>query len=291
MVAGNPDPGKLSTQYINDCMHQGKTCGGSLAGVNGCCGGDVGAAFEWIKKQGGIPTAADYGDFDLSDITASSGTSSGAGSLVSTSNGPTRSGNAATTQFTCKQNVPLTLTVEGSRSFDIDETVLENQLCHSGPVAISVATEGWNTYKGGVLEASACGSSVDHAVVLVGVSVAQNAWIVKNQWGKDWGVHSSGSPTDHTAPFQYCYLLKEAGYSYTCSSPATWQTDASKTWADFCPETCHPDNANQINEGAGYIFLRFGSDTCALTSSPVVPSARAAAVGATTYGVAAESTG
>jgi len=62
------------------------------------------------------------------------------------------------------------------------------------PVSVSLAasTNYFQTYSSGILSnATACGTNVDHAVLVVGygyeASSSMNYWIVKNSWGKDWG--------------------------------------------------------------------------------------------------------
>lgn len=54
----------------------------------------------------------------------------------------------------------------------------------AGPLAISVSSVGWLDYGGGIFSCSSR-SEVDHAVLLVGYT--PDYWIVKNQWGTDWG--------------------------------------------------------------------------------------------------------
>lgn len=53
-----------------------------------------------------------------------------------------------------------------------------------GPVAISVASHNWVSYGSGVFSCDSS-ASVDHAVLLIGYT--SSYWIVKNQWGEDWG--------------------------------------------------------------------------------------------------------
>jgi hypothetical protein len=57
-------------------------------------------------------------------------------------------------------------------------------LLQQGPVAISVSSHNWEDYRSGVFR---CGSGdrVNHAVLLVGYT--PDYWIIKNQWGTDWG--------------------------------------------------------------------------------------------------------
>lgn len=51
------------------------------------------------------------------------------------------------------------------------------------PLSVTVDAEKWSAYKSGVF--SNCGSSIDHAVLLVGI-VGGN-WKIKNSWGTTWG--------------------------------------------------------------------------------------------------------
>jgi hypothetical protein len=44
-------------------------------------------------------------------------------------------------------------------------------------------------YTGGIISSTACGTSLDHAVNLVGYGTASGVlyWIVRNSWGTSWG--------------------------------------------------------------------------------------------------------
>jgi C1A family cysteine protease len=59
------------------------------------------------------------------------------------------------------------------------------------PVSIAVAASSsvFRNYNSGIISSSACGTSVDHAVLLVGYGStgSQNYWIVKNSWSSQWG--------------------------------------------------------------------------------------------------------
>jgi C1A family cysteine protease len=61
------------------------------------------------------------------------------------------------------------------------------------PVSIGVDAAGiqWQFYAGGtVTSSSGCGTSLDHGVLIVGYQTTSTTpyWIVKNSWGKDWGM-------------------------------------------------------------------------------------------------------
>jgi len=50
-------------------------------------------------------------------------------------------------------------------------------------------------YKSGVLN-GACGTNLDHGVLVVGLT--DDAYIVKNSWGSDWGEINQGQDTCET---------------------------------------------------------------------------------------------
>ena len=57
-------------------------------------------------------------------------------------------------------------------------------LLQSGPVAVSVSARRWEYYGSGIFSCN-IGDPVTHAVLLVGYT--QDYWIIKNQWGSQWG--------------------------------------------------------------------------------------------------------
>jgi len=70
----------------------------------------------------------------------------------------------------------------------------------SSPMSICVDATLWQTYESGVITtASNCGTSIDHAVQVVGYNSDGNYWIVRNSWGTSW------------APTQGGYVYVEAG--------------------------------------------------------------------------------
>jgi len=258
------DPGRLSTQFLVDCVRQ-TTCHG---GVNGCCGGDPGEAMNWIESQGGIPTQAAYGD-----ILASLAQLNSSGPVSPNPRGITLSGNNPETAYPCKANIPKAVTVTGKVHLK-SETEMASHVCQTGSLSIILDASSWQTYKSGVIKAHSCGTSVDHAVQVIGLNTASNAWIVQNSWGPDWGVAVDGG------------LASEDEYS-NCGDLA--KHGCSDEIKDVCPVSCGTGNGKT----GGYVYLAYGENTCAIATEPIaadtatVQAAAAAAAAKTTTTAAA----
>jgi len=60
-----------------------------------------------------------------------------------------------------------------------------------GPVSVTIEADksAFQMYTGGVLNTSACGTSLDHAVAAVGYGVENGTeyYLVRNSWGSSWG--------------------------------------------------------------------------------------------------------
>jgi len=59
-------------------------------------------------------------------------------------------------------------------------------LASTAPLSIIVDASAWQYYTGGIMSASTCGTSLDHAVIAAGYSMG-NYWNVRNSWGASWG--------------------------------------------------------------------------------------------------------
>jgi len=131
-------------------------CAGS-SGNQGCNGGLMDDAFNWIVSHRGIGSEASY------PYTARDGT--------------------------CK-DVPSVSTISGYKDVQQgSEDALMNAL---GQQPISIAIEAdqssFQFYKSGVFTGP-CGQQLDHGVLLVGSGSdgGQDYWRVKNSWGASWG--------------------------------------------------------------------------------------------------------
>jgi len=145
----------LSEQNLVDCSYS--------QGNQGCDGGLMTQAMDYIISNNGIDTEASY------PYTAQDGTCSF---------------NAANVGSTLKSY---------SNVASGDETALQNSV-YQGPtsVAIDASQSSFQFYSSGVYSDPGCSSTnLDHGVLAIGwgndASSTQDYWIVKNSWGTDWG--------------------------------------------------------------------------------------------------------
>ncbi|QCD84472.1 Cysteine peptidase [Vigna unguiculata] len=148
----------VSEQEIIDCVSK----------ASGCEGGYHFHAFEWVIENGGIATEVDY---------------------------PYRAENG-----TCKSNkAQNAVTIDSfdgylitnySSAAEADEALL----CATFEQPISAAMDGRDFffYTDGIYEGGNCSSpyGINHFVLIVGYDSVDGVdyWIVKNSWGKDWGM-------------------------------------------------------------------------------------------------------
>lgn len=128
---------------------------------NGCNGGLMDNAFEWLvsAKGGAIVTEAGYPYV------------SGGGNVPS-----------------C--NVPsgdVGATVTGHKDLPHDEDQMAAWMQKHGPISIAVDATTWQTYTGGILD-NCDAVQLDHGVLAVGYSSGSSPyWVIKNSWGTSWG--------------------------------------------------------------------------------------------------------
>jgi len=140
----------LSEQQIADCSNVSSPCNG---------GGSVDEAFQYILQAGGIMSEAGYAQ-----------------------------------DPTCKFNatrVAATLTgyVDVPKG---DEEALKATVATVGPISVAIdASHGsFQAYRSGIYYDASCSStSIDHATLVVGYGTesGRDYWLVKNNWGANWG--------------------------------------------------------------------------------------------------------
>jgi len=141
----------LAPQQIVDCDHNG---------AYGCNGGDLPTCYNYVKSAGGLERNADY-PYHARDGTCQADRSKEFVNI----NG-------------WKYVIP-----QGSH----DEAAMSNFLSAHSPMSILVDAASWSFYHSGVLKATQCGHSLDHAVQAIGYNIPGGYWIVRNSWGTSWG--------------------------------------------------------------------------------------------------------
>jgi cathepsin L len=172
-IENNAAPISLSEQELVDCAQS--------TGNQGCEGGLMDDAFEWIINSGGTPnglcTESDY------PYTAQDGTCA---------------------QSNCTAAMYITGFTDVTAN---SESALATAVVQQ-PISIAVdASQGWQLYTGGILTpACGCSTNLDHGVLLVGYGTSSGTayWKVKNSWGTSWGEDG------------YIRLQRNTGGSGTC---------------------------------------------------------------------------
>ena len=144
----------LSEQNLIDCSEQ--------FGNNGCQGGLMDFAFQYIKENHGIDTEESY-PYEAEDDK-------------------------------CRFS-PKNIGADDVGFVDIpqgDEAALMKAVASIGPVSIAIdaSQESFQFYSTGVYQEHRCSSrELDHGVLIVGYGTenGQDYWLVKNSWGSGWG--------------------------------------------------------------------------------------------------------
>lgn len=142
----------LSTDYIL-APQQLVSCDSS---DSGCNGGWPTTAYDYIEEAGGMVQETDYPYSSGSGTTGTCDSSSITDPVVTVTNYYTLS----------------------------SESDMASHVVSTGPLAIALDASEWSSYTGGIL--SSCGTSIDHAVQIVGVDTS-SYWKVRNSWGTSWG--------------------------------------------------------------------------------------------------------
>jgi len=144
--------------------------------------------FEYIEHNHGITTESDY-SYNAKDGTCQSALA--AHHVVTVSN-----------YHDVTQNNPDQLHAAVSK----------------GPVSIAIEADksAFQLYRSGVLDSEACGTQLDHGVLVVGYGYdsteAKDYWIVKNSWGASWGEQGYIRLAKKESGAGMCGMYKQPSY-------------------------------------------------------------------------------
>ncbi|CAJ1974993.1 unnamed protein product [Sphenostylis stenocarpa] len=142
----------LSEQELVDCDKEQN---------QGCNGGLMESAFEFIKQKGGITTESNY------PYTAQEGTCDAS-----------------------KEN-DLVVSIDGHENVPADDENALLKAVANQPVSVAIDAGGsdFQFYSEGVFTGD-CSTDLNHGVAIVGYGTTvdgTNYWIVRNSWGPEWG--------------------------------------------------------------------------------------------------------
>ena len=144
----------ISEQQLIDCSQK--------QGNNGCEGGLMDQAFQYIIDNGGLCSEKDY-PYDASDNQCESSE--------------------------CKNVVKISSysDVTPNNEKSLKRAVAQQPVS----VAIQANSQSFQHYSGGVYDDINCGTQLDHGVLVIGYGTELlkdiDYWIVKNSWGELWG--------------------------------------------------------------------------------------------------------
>ena len=87
-------------------------------------------------------------------------------------------------------------------------------------VAIEADTTYFQSYTSGIMSGTACGTSLDHAVVIVGYGTSSTGvayWTVRNSWGTSWG-ESGYFQVQQSEGLGVCGINQDVAYPLTNNS-------------------------------------------------------------------------
>jgi len=212
-IKNGGDVPKLSEQNIVDCCHPYSNRPPS----NGCNGGWYEMAWNYVasKKGFGVWEITGYNPYALpkpvigQDLLSQYPYTAKAGTCKFTAGAV----GATTLPITGPYN-----NVEASHTIKAYSPAAFKTALKTGPISVAIDASGhtFQYYKTGTIEASQCGTSIDHAVNVIGYGSDSNGkyWILRNSWGTGWGEegYAKFERTDEEGSKGTCAVLMFGNY-------------------------------------------------------------------------------
>merc|ERR1712241_756791 len=190
----------LSEQYLIDCGYDGN-------GMNGCKGAWLHAYTDWFAKNGGVsPHEGSYPYLDKY---------------------PNLNCNKARYVKKWKSGAKV---IRSIKDWRCNEEKLKKMVYENGAVLVGVyaSDDGFVDYDGrGVFNQCSKGEKMNHAVLVVGYGQERNGqkyWLIKNSWGKNWGLNGHiklGRGTNQCGVEKSCISAKCAANGQQETAPTT----------------------------------------------------------------------
>mmetsp|Transcript_104920 Transcript_104920/g.313462 ORF Transcript_104920/g.313462 Transcript_104920/m.313462 type:complete len:427 (-) Transcript_104920:51-1331(-) len=196
---------KFSTQELVDCVPNPEACGGT----GGCNGATVELAMDYVTRFG-LTTEKEL-PYKATDGTCHSQQPDPGVPAFMDGSDDYREHLAAIV----KPGVHLThLASVNAMGMYAWERLPENEyeplmraVVEYGPVAVSVAADGWNLYSHGIFDSCEKDAVINHAVTLLGYGTSPTEhWIIQNSWGSSWGENG------------HLRLLRRDGNEHNCGT-------------------------------------------------------------------------
>ncbi|KAK4787928.1 hypothetical protein SAY86_011761 [Trapa natans] len=158
---------------------------------DGCDGGYMDYAFEWVINNGGIDSEADYPYLSFNDVDGTCNTTKEENKVV---------------------------TISGYEDVEATESALFCAVLQQ-PISVGMVGDSldFQLYTAGIYNGSCSDDpdDIDHAVLIVGYGsgASEDYWIVKNSWGPYWGMDGYFYIVRNTGlPFGKCAINDMASY-------------------------------------------------------------------------------
>jgi cathepsin L len=177
----------FSVQELVDCVPNPRHCGGT----GGCQGSTVELAMEWVMERG-LATTIET-PYLAEDGVCKKDQTDSKNLVSSTGHNDDLFKQRIAVGFHAAHHAARRLGLKGwERLPENQHHPLLEALALRGPVAVSIAASGMNSYSSGIYDACVKDAVVDHAAVLIGYAKDRDTgdtpyWLLKNSWGLDWG--------------------------------------------------------------------------------------------------------